>query len=62
MNENTTETGPAWPLSPSRPPALPRSAPQSRRTRTMAVRTPGSGGREPLPFADALSRMVAERG
>ncbi|UTR83694.1 DciA family protein [Streptomyces cavourensis] len=39
-----------------------KSAPQPKRTRTSTTRTRRSGGREPLPFAAALSRMVAERG
>ena len=39
-----------------------KSAPQPKRTRTTTTRTRRSGGREPLPFAAALSRMVAERG
>ncbi|MFD5977446.1 DciA family protein [Streptomyces bacillaris] len=42
--------------------AAAKSAPQPKRTRTTTTRTQRSGGREPLPFADALSRMVAERG
>ncbi|MDX3488302.1 hypothetical protein [Streptomyces sp. ID05-18] len=42
--------------------AAAKSAPQPKRTRTTTTRTQRSGGREPLPFPDALSRMVAERG
>ncbi|CAM5325339.1 DUF721 domain-containing protein [Streptomyces griseus] len=42
--------------------AAAKSAPQPKRTRTTTTRTQRSGGRDPLPFADALSRMVAERG
>ncbi|MEU0102947.1 DciA family protein [Streptomyces sp. NPDC006267] len=42
--------------------AAAKSAPQPKRIRTTTTRNQRSGGREPLPFADALSRMVAERG
>ncbi|MEE1735475.1 DciA family protein [Streptomyces sp. BE147] len=63
MNETTTPTGADLAriaLQSAR--AAAKSAPQPKRTRTMTTRTQRSGGREPLPFADALSRMVAERG
>lgn len=44
--------------------AAAKTAPQpKRRTGASAPRrVPGSGGREPLPFGTAISRMVAERG
>ncbi|MFE1334468.1 DUF721 domain-containing protein [Streptomyces microflavus] len=42
--------------------AAAKSAPQPKRTRTTTTRNQRSGGREPLPFANALSRMVSERG
>ncbi|GGZ81306.1 DciA family protein [Streptomyces rubiginosohelvolus] len=63
MSENTTPTGADLAriaLQSAR--AAAKSAPQPKRTRTTTTRTQRSGGRDPLPFADALSRMVAERG
>ncbi|MEU0360010.1 DciA family protein [Streptomyces cyaneofuscatus] len=63
MSENTTPTGADLAriaLQSAR--AAAKSAPQPKRTRTATTRTQRSGGRDPLPFADALSRMVAERG
>ncbi|MEU2415147.1 DciA family protein [Streptomyces sp. NPDC013099] len=63
MSENTTASGADLAriaLQSAR--AAAKSAPQPKRTRTTTTRTQRSGGREPLPFADALSRMVAERG
>ncbi|MCT6782049.1 DciA family protein [Streptomyces sp. CS7] len=63
MSENTTPTGADLAriaLQSAR--AAAKSAPQPKRTRTTTTRPQRSGGRDPLPFADALSRMVAERG
>ncbi|OKJ10597.1 hypothetical protein AMK21_30460 [Streptomyces sp. CB00316] len=63
MNETTTASGADLAriaLQAAR--AAAKSAPQPKRTRTTTTRNQRSGGREPLPFADALSRMVAERG
>ncbi|MGC5543674.1 DciA family protein [Streptomyces griseus] len=63
MSENTTPTGADLAriaLQSAR--AAAKSAPQPKRTRTTTTRTQRGGGRDPLPFADALSRMVAERG
>ncbi|MFC8658176.1 DciA family protein [Streptomyces parvus] len=63
MSENTTPTGADLAriaLQSAR--AAAKSAPQPKRTRTTTTRTQRSGGRDPLPFTDALSRMVAERG
>ncbi|MFD8955403.1 DciA family protein [Streptomyces caelestis] len=63
MNETTTASGADLAriaLQTAR--AAAKSAPQPKRTRTTTTRTQRSGGREPLPFADALSRMIAERG
>ncbi|MFH8873124.1 DciA family protein [Streptomyces griseus] len=63
MNETTTPTGADLAriaLQTAR--AAAKSAPQPKRTRTTTTRTQRSGGRDPLPFADTLARMVAERG
>lgn len=63
MSENTAPTGADLAriaLQSAR--AAAKSAPQPKRTRTTTTRPQRSGGRDPLPFADALSRMVAERG
>ncbi|MGW1438699.1 DciA family protein [Streptomyces griseus] len=63
MSENTTPTGADLAriaLQSARTAA--KSAPQPKRTRTTITRTQRSGGRDPLPFAEALSRMVAESG
>ncbi|MFD3754750.1 hypothetical protein ACFWVT_31885 [Streptomyces cyaneofuscatus] len=63
MSETTTPTGADLAriaLQTAR--AAAKSAPQPKRTRTTTTRTQRSGGRDPLPFADALSRMVTERG
>ncbi|WP_331722453.1 DciA family protein [Streptomyces anulatus] len=63
MNETTTASGANLAriaLQAAR--AAAKSAPQPKRTRTTTTRTQRSRGREPLPFADALSRMIAERG
>ncbi|MFE4692110.1 DciA family protein [Streptomyces sp. NPDC056749] len=63
MTETTTATGADLAriaLQSAR--AAAKSAPPPKRTRTTTTPTQRSGGREPLPFADALSRMVAERG
>ncbi|WP_331726893.1 DUF721 domain-containing protein (plasmid) [Streptomyces globisporus] len=63
MSENTTPTGADLAriaLRSAR--AAAKSAPQPKRTRNTTTRTQRGGGRDPLAFADALSRMVAERG
>ncbi|MFI9019185.1 DciA family protein [Streptomyces griseus] len=62
MNETTTATGADLAriaLQTAR--AAAKIAPQPKRTRTTTTRSQRSGGHEPLPFADALSRMIAER-
>ncbi|MFJ4710123.1 DciA family protein [Streptomyces anulatus] len=63
MSENTTPSGADLAriaLQSAR--AAAKSAPQPKRTRTTTIRNQRSGGREPLPLALSLSRMVAERG
>ncbi len=62
MNETTTSGADLARIALQTARAAAKSAPPPKRTRTTTTRTQRSGGREPLPFADALSRMVAERG
>ncbi|MGW4840084.1 DciA family protein [Streptomyces globisporus] len=62
MNETTASGADLARIALQTARAAAKSAPQPKRTRTATTRTQRSGGREPLPFADALARMVAERG
>ncbi|WP_331728708.1 DciA family protein [Streptomyces anulatus] len=62
MNETTASGADLARIALQTARAAAKSAPQPKRIRTTTTRTQRSGGREPLPFADALFRMVAERG
>ncbi|MEI7029686.1 DciA family protein [Streptomyces pratensis] len=62
MNETTASGADLARIALQSARAAAKSAPQPKRPRTTTTRNQRSAGREPLPFADALARMVAERG